>query len=115
MNEYSSDQEETSLDKINGARLVIECDAEGSISFECDYSEDDLGLTCVSTILSCISSDDTGDLIIDRLSSENQEKHDQENIAKIKIYFDTIQKINKQNQMSDDDVIISPLEAAAIG
>lgn len=115
MNTYSSGQEENSSDKIDGARLIIDCDSEGTITFECEYSEDDLGMTCASTILSCISSDTTGDLIIQSLSSAEDDEQKLANISKIKIYYDAIQKIDKQNQTSDDDVIISPIEAAVFG
>jgi hypothetical protein len=115
MKEYSSDQEETSLDKSTVAKLTIECDSDGNISFECDYTEDDLGLTCASSILSCISSEDIGDLIIQKLSSEAKTEEEQQNVAKIKLYYDTIMKINQQNKISDDEIVISPIEAGVIG
>lgn len=115
MNEYSSNQEETSLDKTTTAKLIIECDSDGNISFECDYIENDLGLTCAGTILSCLSTDDIGILIIDKLLSEAESEEQQQDIEKIKLYYQTIEKINQQNNIQDDEVVISPIEAGVIG
>lgn len=113
MSEQLQHQEETCSD--NNSKIIIECDPDGVISFSCEWMADQSGISSIGSILSILSSGDICNQIINSLYSDCETEEEESAVEKLSILYEAIQKINSQNnKILDNEVILTPIEAAML-
>lgn len=113
MSEQLQHQEEICSD--NNSRITIECDQDGTISFGCEWVPDQSGISSIGSILSILSSGDICNQIIESLYNECTTEEEELAVEKLSLLYDAIRKINSQNnKILDNEVILTPIEAAML-
>ena len=116
MNKYSPHQEDQCSDEIqDGARIIVECTSDGDLCFQCDWSKDDVGASCLGHILSILGKEGISTMIIEHLSNNPETNTSPEDIEKVVSFYQAIDKLYKERiDTQDDDDVISPLDAASL-
>lgn len=97
------------------ARLNISVSKDGEVSFICDWSDDDNGLSSMAHILAIISQENLTEDIIHDLKSKSSSSKEIEEIAKIILYYTAINEVRKKlPEVNSDKVVISPIDAGSI-
>lgn len=112
MKDQSQEQKGQSLDSVDGACLIIECYSNGEVGFSCDWQEDDVGISCMATILIQLQDKNISDKILKSLQNMISTEDQEQQIEKINTFYSTLKRIAEQNSdFSDDDVVVYPIEA----
>jgi hypothetical protein len=115
MKEQLPEQENQSLDDIDGACLVIECSSDGELSFSCDWQLDETGITCMATILASLDDKQITLKIIKNLEEIYHSDQDRHQIEKLNVFYKALKKIaNQHKKRPDDEIVISPLDASSL-
>lgn len=115
MNEQSQEQESKPLDEINGACLIVECSSDGELSFSCDWQLDETGITCMATILATLDDENITLKILQNLEEIYSEDEDSHQVEKLNVFYKALKKIASQHKKrADDEIVISPIDAASL-
>ena len=115
MKEQLRDQQVQSLDDLDGACLIIECDTNGELSFSCDWQPDETGITCMGSILAFLDDEEASSKIIYNISNICSSEEQIVQIEKLKRVYIALKNIaNQHKQKADDQVVIPPLSASPL-
>lgn len=115
MNEQSQEQEKQPSDEINGACLVVECSSDGELSFSCDWQLDETGITSMATILATLDDKNITLKILQNLEEIYSADEDRHQIDRLNVFYKALKKIaNQHKKRADDEIVISPLDAASL-
>jgi phosphomannomutase len=115
MSQRSPDLESLHSDDDIAAFLMIECSNEGEISFSCDWSQDENGITCIANILAAVDSNNLSEKIIDNLNALHESEEAKDQIDKIEVYYKAIKKIaEKNNKLEDEDIVVNPIDVSSL-
>ena len=96
------------------AKLTIVISKEGEILFLCDWSEEDNGYSSMAHILTTIKDPLLSQKIISDLKSGCSSEQQLEEVQKIIVYYTAINEVMKKiPKIENNDVVISPLDAAS--
>lgn len=97
------------------ANLSITVTKDGDVSFLCNWSDDDNGLSSMAHILSLISDETLSEKIIFDLKSKSSSTKEIDEIDKIILYFTAINEVRKRlPSIETDKVVIQPIDAASM-
>jgi len=115
MNEQLPGSENRHSDNVDGACLVIECYADGEMGFSCDWQDDDTGISCMATILVHLGNKDIGYKILRNLEKMSESEDQIDQLERLVSFYSALKKIAEQNKrVSEDDVVIPPLDASTL-
>jgi hypothetical protein len=115
MNEELRDLENQHSDDNIAAYLMIECNNDGEISFSCDWSQDENGITCASSILASLDSGGLSQKILQNLKLLHEDSESLDQINKIEVYYNAIKKMTERaNNLDDEDVVVNPLDVSSL-
>jgi len=115
MKEQSQEQDDQSSDDIDGACLTIECYSDGEMGFSCDWQEDDTGISCMATILVHLGDKNISYKILKNLESIINTEDQEKQLDKLISFYSALNKMSEQNKrISEDDVVIPPLDASSL-
>ena len=115
MKEQSQEQRSQFSDDVDGAILAIECYSDGEMGFSCDWQDDDTGISCMATILAYVGDKNLAVNILKNLESMVETDDKMVQFERLKSFYLTLKKITEQNsKMSDDEVVIPPLDASTL-
>lgn len=115
MKEQLPEQEDQSSDEIDGAVISIECYSDGEMGFSCDWQEDDTGISCMATILAHLGDKNISYKILKNLESMVSTDDQERQLDKLNSFYFALKKITDQNnRISEDDVVIPPLDASTL-
>lgn len=115
MKEELSEQEDQHSDDVDGACLIIECYSDGEMGFSCDWQEDDTGISCMATILVHLGDKDISYKILKNLESIITTDDQEKQLERLTSFYSAIKKIAEENKkVSEDDVVVPPLEASTL-
>lgn len=110
----SSQKKQNSLPEI-AAELKVVCDSDGRMSFFCDWLEDEISISYMSNILSILNTPGLAEGIIKELKEGSKSKDVLDQIDKVFMYYSAIKSLKRQTQkMDEDEVVISPIDAASL-
>lgn len=114
MNDLSQEQHDQSSDNVDGAILSIECYSDGEMGFSCDWQDDDTGISCMATILAYVGDKSLPLNIMKNLESMLEGEDKMQQLERLKSFYLTLKKLTEQNNMSEDDVVVPPLDASTL-
>lgn len=115
MKEESLEPEDILLDDESNACMIIRCSSSGELSFSCDWDDGDDGVAAMASLLANLGDEHIAAKIIKNLEMSSKTEEDKKRLNQIKILCSAIKKIlDENNNIADDEVVISPLDACSL-
>lgn len=104
------------MEEDQAACIVIECSADGELSFSCDWIGAEDGITSMATILMALDNQSLSEKILENLKSLHKESQgEQDQVLKIDAFYRAIKKLaDHRNQYEDEDVVVYPLDVSSL-
>ena len=108
-----SQTEDVNEQPIDGACIMIECYSDGEMGFACDWQQDDIGVSCVATILTYFGDKNFSEMIIKNIEANVESDDRLEQLDRIKSFYTALKKIKEDNKkLGEDEVVVPPLDAS---